>query len=93
MMRISESDRSDKADKADKAGKVPRSQVDVEGIAGRVVPFPVPAGDYAQLRAAKGGVLWIERFKHGALGDSKADFRTRRRSPGCGGTTSPSGTC
>ena len=57
----------------DKADNAPRSRVDVEGIAGRIVPFPVPAGDYAQLRAAKGGVLWMERFKHGALGDSMAD--------------------
>ena len=69
------------SDKSDKADKVPHSQVDVEGIAGRVVPFPVPAGDYAQLRAAKGGVLWIERFKHGALGDSKADFSDETEKP------------
>jgi tricorn protease len=74
----SDSSTSDKADKADKA---PRSRVDVEGIAGRVVPFPVQAGDYAQLRAAKGGVLWIERFKHGALGDSKADSSDETEKP------------
>ena len=49
------------------------SRVDVEGLAGRVVPFPVPTGDYSGLRAAKGGVLWLESFKHGALGDSMAD--------------------
>ena len=68
-----DSDDDDADGGSDKADKDSRSRVDVEGIAGRVVPFPVPAGDYAQLRAAKGGVLWIERFKHGALGDSKAD--------------------
>ncbi|WP_194915385.1 S41 family peptidase [Catenulispora rubra] len=50
-----------------------RTRVDVEGIAGRVVPFPVPTGDYSRLRAAKGGVLWLESFKHGALGDSMSD--------------------
>ncbi|MEY9930353.1 tricorn protease [Catenulispora sp. GP43] len=49
------------------------SRVDVEGLAGRIVPFPVPTGNYYGLRAAKGGVLWLESFKHGALGDSMAD--------------------
>jgi tricorn protease len=49
------------------------SRVDAEGIAGRIVPFPVPAGEYSRLTAAKGGMLWLESFKHGALGDSMAD--------------------
>ncbi|WP_194895470.1 S41 family peptidase [Catenulispora pinisilvae] len=64
----------DDGDGADGGGPgAPRSRVDVEGIAGRVVPFPVPTGDYSSLRAAKGGVLWLESFKHGALGDSMSD--------------------
>jgi len=33
-----------------------QSRVDVEGLAGRIVPFPVPAGNYSHLTAAKGGV-------------------------------------
>ncbi|NUP48860.1 MAG: peptidase S41 [Catenulispora sp.] len=49
------------------------SRIDAEGLAGRIVPFPVPAGEYTRLTAAKGGVLWLESFKHGALGDSLAD--------------------
>ena len=57
----------------DSASDGPRSRVDLDGIAGRIVPFPVPAGDYSRLRAAKGGVLWLESFKHGALGDSMSD--------------------
>lgn len=64
------SDGSGKTDRA--SGSRADVRVDVEGIAGRIVPFPVPAGDYTQLRAAKGGVLWVEKFSHGALGDSKA---------------------
>ncbi|MEZ0107547.1 tricorn protease [Catenulispora sp. EB89] len=75
------SDGSDSSDGSDGSGKSgsssgsdrARSRVDVEGIAGRVVPFPVPTGDYSRLRAAKGGVLWLESFKHGALGDSMSD--------------------
>ncbi|MFL6110631.1 MAG: PDZ domain-containing protein [Catenulispora sp.] len=49
------------------------TRVDAEGIMGRIVPFPVPAGDYSRLVAAKGGVLWLESFKRGALGDSASD--------------------
>ena len=59
----------------------PRTRVDVEGIAGRIVPFPVAAGDYSQLRAAKGGVLWVEKFRHGALGDSRADSSDEAEKP------------
>ena len=61
------------ADARSDAPRAPRTRVDVEGIAGRIVPFPVPTGNYYGLRAAKGGVLWLESFKHGALGDSLAD--------------------
>jgi tricorn protease len=64
---------SDGVGNGDSGRRAPRSRVDVEGIAGRVVPFPVPTGDYSRLRAAKGGVLWLESFKHGALGDSMSD--------------------
>jgi tricorn protease len=34
--------------------------VDLEGIADRVVPFPVEAGRYRSLRAVKGGVVWMD---------------------------------
>ncbi|SHG56177.1 S41 family peptidase [Streptoalloteichus hindustanus] len=42
--------------------------VDVEGIAERVVPFPVPASNYSSLRAGKGGVLWLREPLSGTLG-------------------------
>ncbi|MFB9431236.1 PDZ domain-containing protein [Streptoalloteichus tenebrarius] len=42
--------------------------IDAEGIAERVVPFPVPASNYASLRAGKGGVLWLREALTGTLG-------------------------
>lgn len=47
--------------------------LDADGFEDRLVPFPVPAGDYRALRAAKGGALWIhEAPTHGVLGTGRA---------------------
>ncbi|QGN33327.1 S41 family peptidase [Microlunatus sp. Gsoil 973] len=49
------------------------SDLAVDGFEDRLVPFPVPAGDYRSLQAAKGGVLWIrEAPTHGVLGTARA---------------------
>ncbi|MFD0631827.1 PDZ domain-containing protein [Catenulispora yoronensis] len=45
------------------------------------MPFPVPAGHYSALTAAKGGVLWLESFRHGSLGDSMADTSHETEKP------------
>ncbi|MBL0887075.1 S41 family peptidase [Myceligenerans indicum] len=46
---------------------------DDDGAEERVVPFPVPSGHYRDLRAAKGGVLWIrEPDDAGVLGTRSA---------------------
>ncbi|MER6948744.1 PDZ domain-containing protein [Nonomuraea sp. NPDC000554] len=37
----------------------PRTEVDSEGLASRVVPVPVPAGRYRNLRTAKDALLWL----------------------------------
>jgi tricorn protease len=50
----------------------PRTLVDVDGLAGRVVPFPVPAGRYSDLRAVRGGVLWLREQVVGVLGEDLA---------------------
>ncbi|EWC62753.1 putative protease [Actinokineospora spheciospongiae] len=47
----------------------PRTTVDVEGIAERVIAFPVPTARYSRLFAAKGGVLWLRDPVRGSLGD------------------------
>jgi tricorn protease len=53
--------------------EVSSPDLDAEGAEARVVPFPVPSGDYRDLRAAKDGVLWIrEAGDTGALGSRRA---------------------
>jgi tricorn protease len=66
--------RDQKKDDRKKADKPPASpDLDVDGFEDRLVPFPVPAGDYRSLQAAKGGVLWIrEAPTHGVLGTARA---------------------
>jgi tricorn protease len=44
--------------------------LDVAGLAERIVPFPVGAGRYDKLRAATGGVVWLERPLVGELGEA-----------------------
>ena len=65
--------------------------VDLDGIAERIVAFPVPAGRLANLRAAKGGMIWTDSPVAGELGESRNpdddirpslqrwDFRKRAR--------------
>ncbi|WP_307795527.1 S41 family peptidase [Actinacidiphila acididurans] len=48
--------------------RTPVTTVDAEGIADRIVAFPVEAGRYSGLRAAKGGVLWLRHPLVGTLG-------------------------
>jgi tricorn protease len=44
--------------------------LDVAGLAERIVPFPVAAGRYDKLRAAKDGVAWLELPGVGELGET-----------------------
>lgn len=48
----------------------PAVGLDVAGLAERIVPFPVEAGRYDKLRAAKDGVVWLELPRAGALGEA-----------------------
>ncbi|WP_435177129.1 S41 family peptidase [Actinacidiphila sp. bgisy145] len=48
------------------------TKVDAEGIADRIVPFPVEAGHYSGLRAAKNAVLWLRHPLTGTLGTALA---------------------
>jgi len=52
--------------------RTPSTKVDAEGLADRIVPFPVEAGRYTGLRAAKGGVLWLRHPLVGVIGSSLA---------------------
>nr|AXL06753.1 hypothetical protein [uncultured bacterium] len=44
--------------------------VDLDGLPGRVVPFPVEAGAYESLVAIEGGVAWLDRPAGGVLGEA-----------------------
>ncbi|MEV1064064.1 S41 family peptidase [Streptomyces sp. NPDC050263] len=50
----------------------PTTRIDLEGLADRIVPFPVEAGRYSGLAAAKDGVLWLRHPVRGVLGASRA---------------------
>ncbi|WP_281154735.1 S41 family peptidase [Streptomyces sp. HYC2] len=61
----------DKDETPDSEG-VPATRIDLEGLADRIVPFPVEAARYSNLRAAKDGVLWLRHPVRGVLGASRA---------------------
>ncbi|GAA4998048.1 S41 family peptidase [Kitasatospora paranensis] len=65
-------DAKDAADTADAAPEPTR--VDLEGIADRILPFPVEGGSFGALRAAKDGVLWTRVPLLGELGDNAASL-------------------
>ncbi|MFD8597446.1 PDZ domain-containing protein [Kitasatospora sp. NPDC059646] len=67
-----EDDEAKDGDKSESA--VPTTRVDLEGLADRIVPFPVRAGQFGALRAAKDGVLWSRVPLSGELGDSAASL-------------------
>ena len=50
--------KKEKADKAGPSAPAPRLRIDLEGLAARTFPLPVPAGNYFFLRAGKGKVTW-----------------------------------
>ncbi|MER5839918.1 S41 family peptidase [Streptomyces prasinus] len=50
----------------------PTTRIDLEGLADRIVPFPVEAARYSNLRAAKDGVLWLRHPVRGVLGATRA---------------------
>ncbi|MFJ3652077.1 S41 family peptidase [Streptomyces nigra] len=52
----------------------PATRIDLEGLADRIVPFPVEAARYSHLRAAKDGVLWLRHPVQGALGAARASL-------------------
>ena len=51
---------------------VPQVQLDSEGLAERVVAFPVSAGRYSALSATHDGFLWLSEPIEGVLGEGRA---------------------
>lgn len=48
------------------------TRIDLDGLADRIVPFPVEAASYSTLRAAKDGLLWLSHPLRGVLGATRA---------------------
>lgn len=48
----------------------PPTGLDIEGLAERIVAFPVAAGRYDKLRAVTGGVVWLDQPLAGELGEA-----------------------
>ena len=46
------------------------ARLDVEDLAERIVPFPVPAGNLQALRAGDGALFWLEAPREGVLGEA-----------------------
>lgn len=65
------------ADEKTKDDKKPvQVEIDFAGFEDRLVPFPVPAGEYRKLRAAGTGLLWIhEGGDRGVLGSTYANAK------------------
>ncbi len=57
------------AEKDGKPDPPPVTEVDADGLTARIVPVPVPAGTYSNLRAARDGLLWLRHPLNGQLGD------------------------
>jgi tricorn protease len=53
-------------------GRRPVTRVDLDGLADRIVPFPVEAARYSSLAATKDGLLWVRHPVRGVLGASGA---------------------
>lgn len=53
-------------------GAAPVTRIDLDGLADRIVPFPVEAANYSSLRAAKDGLLWLRHPLRGVLGTTRA---------------------
>ncbi|MHA4813994.1 S41 family peptidase [Streptomyces aculeolatus] len=50
----------------------PVTRIDLDGLADRILPFPVEAARYSTLRAAEGGLLWLTHPLRGVLGTDAA---------------------
>lgn len=55
------------------AAGTPAVEIELEGLAGRLVELPVAAGRYADLRATAAGLVWRSLPGEGELGDARAE--------------------
>ena len=55
--------------------------VDAEGLAHRVIGVPVPQGNYSDLAATAGALLWLDQELAGVTGDGRASLEDKNAAP------------
>ncbi|KRE78773.1 S41 family peptidase [Arthrobacter sp. Soil763] len=55
--------------------------VDADGLAHRVISVPVPQGNYSDLSAADGALLWLDHELAGVTGDGRASLEDKNAAP------------
>jgi tricorn protease len=56
-------------------------RVDAEGLAHRVISVPVPQGNYSDLTAADGALLWLDSALAGVTGEGRASLEDKNAAP------------
>ncbi|MEV7606657.1 S41 family peptidase [Paenarthrobacter sp. NPDC089322] len=62
-------------------GAAPVVRVDAEGLAHRVITVPVPQGNYSDLAAADGALLWLDTELSGVTGEGKGTLQDKKTAP------------
>lgn len=62
-------------------GAVPAVRISFDGIADRIIQVPVAQGDYRNLRAVPGALLWLNRELQGVTGDGRGSSTDKARAP------------
>ncbi|MET4095909.1 S41 family peptidase [Arthrobacter sp. UYCu712] len=60
---------------------VPAVRVDADGLAHRVISVPVPQGNYSDLTATDGALLWLDSELTGATGEGRASLEDKNAAP------------
>jgi tricorn protease len=72
-----------KSGAAAEGGTAPAAvRVDAEGLAHRVISVPVPQGNYSDLTAADGALLWLDSALAGVTGEGRASLEDKNAAPG-----------
>lgn len=72
---------SDGDDPTAEGAEAPEVRVDAEGLAHRVISVPVPQGNYSDLSATDGALLWMDSPLVGATGDGRATVEDKKPAP------------
>ncbi|GAA4040547.1 S41 family peptidase [Arthrobacter methylotrophus] len=65
----------------DEASPTVQVRVDLEGLPSRVVGVPVPQGNYSELSASGGALLWLDTPLSGVTGDGRGKVQDKAPAP------------